>query len=167
MRPLSAFFLFCLALCGCTNAPLQISSTPSTEASRWSDSTVQDKGKKRPSTFVGTWTGRFSNGELAFRREWTVERHSDGTYTISYKRYMEEKLVDSVRENGSWWTEDGLYRETTEGEFEVHSYRFLILSENEILFEKPTSGYTFIDRRRPNKTTTDNLRGVAPTVSEP
>jgi hypothetical protein len=155
--PLAGLLLACAPqIAGATD-------TNSTNGSpRWSDASPVGETTLTKDAFIGSWSGRFSNGELAFRREWKMRRNADGTFTISFQRYLKGKLVDSGEAKGKWWLADGFYREVIGGEDEVHSYRFIILSPREILFEKPSSGYLFIDRKDPNQAagpTTPSGRG--------
>jgi hypothetical protein len=63
---------------------------------------------------VGRWVGETSAPGGDGTQKWLMERHADGTFTVTFRAYRDGEAYRTQQESGRWAYSNGLYTTWTQ-----------------------------------------------------
>jgi hypothetical protein len=114
-------------------------------------------GQRDANPLVGRWYGERFQPYLGGDAKWLIDRRSDGTYTVTFRRYQDGRVVQEHRERGRWVYMSGLYATWTQflGESETDPkdehfqdmYLIEIIANGEVKYKHIRTGLDFRAQR--------------------
>lgn len=124
--------------------------------------------KQIDNRLIGVWKGSESDKQKAdLKKEWVMERNSDGTFTLNFKTFYQGK-TDELVESGNWWVKGNTFYEYHTNSNKTDTYEYTVLNDEQVKFKMLSTeidfndeNYTFIDtkfsKEIPKNSTNDGL----------
>jgi len=148
------FFLFCLisivlfSACGSKQLMKESSSTKSNV------STAKKVERQFDKNLVGSFTGKEDGNQIeGMQKSWTMDRTEDGKFSIVFV-INTFGIQQSFYEEGSWYTNDGVYYEYHDVSGLTDIYYYTVLSDKQnkytaksLSIDFENEAYTYIETR--------------------
>jgi hypothetical protein len=122
----------------------------------YSCSTTQKlpNGKQIDKRLIGVWQGSEKDKQTSgLEKEWTMERNSDGTFTLNFIT-IQDGESDEFIETGNWWVKGNTFFEFHDNSGATDKYKFTVLNKEQVEFKMINSNvefdnpnYVFIDTK--------------------
>lgn len=132
------------------------------------ETTTLVNDKQIDNRLIGVWKGSESDKQKAdLKKEWVMERNSDGTFTLNFKTFYQGK-TDELVESGNWWVKGNTFYEYHTNSNKTDTYEYTVLNDEQVKFKMLSTeidfndeNYTFIDtkfsKEIPKNSTNDGL----------
>lgn len=116
--------------------------------------TTLANGKQIDNRLVGVWKGSENGKQVAdIKKEWVMERNSDGTFTLNFKT-ISGGNTDEFVESGNWWIKGNTFYEYHTDSYKIDTYEYTALNKEQVKFKMLSTevdfedeNYTFIDTK--------------------
>lgn len=118
------------------------------------ETTIVTNDKQIDNRLIGVWKGSESDKQKAdLKKEWVMERNSDGTFTLNFKTIYKGKK-DELVESGNWWVNGNTFYEYHTNSDKTDTYEYTMLNDEQVKFKMLSTevdfndeNYTFIDTK--------------------